>query len=624
MLDRLCNQLGRSRQLVYRIRVQPVLAIDYLSPCIETLTGYTVEDFRRSPQLILRTVHPDDRSVLIDRLADPELMLNARPLRWIHKDGHIIDTEHERITVRNEGGGVVAVEGLIRDVTVLKRTTASLSEVDAKYRALIEQIPAVVYVVDCEGLVLYVSAKVEALTGFKAEEFVADASLWASRLHPEDSDRVRAESAENIRLRRAWESEYRFIHKAGHTVWVRHARAPVSDVDGATVCFQGLLVDLSSAKRMEEQFRQSQKMEAIGRLAGGVAHDFNNLLTVIIGYADLLIEGATPGQPSHADALEIKNAALSAARVTGQLLAISRRQVLAPAPLDLSDVVMNTGDILRRVLSEDIELAFDLGEALPAVEADLGQIERIVMNLVVNSRDAMPTGGTITIRTRAVRVAGQLTVALSVADTGCGIPEDVRRHIFEPFFTTKPKGQGTGLGLATVHGIVVQSGGTITVESEPGRGALFTVRLPAVAGEASIPEIEEQVEMPRCGARVLVVEDDDLVRRLTGRVLEEAGLRVVECDAVGALALISGACDPFDVVVADMVMPTMSGPELVERVTARFPDIAAVFMSGHVDHPILKGRTDAQLPMVQKPFTASAIVGCVHQALSERTRARVA
>ncbi|OGS01572.1 MAG: hypothetical protein A3G41_06220, partial [Elusimicrobia bacterium RIFCSPLOWO2_12_FULL_59_9] len=382
------------------------------------------------------------------------------------------------------------------------------------------------------------------------------------------------------------------------------------------------------AKRTEEQFRQAQKMESIGRLAGGVAHDFNNLLTAIMSYCTFLLADLGEKDPKRADVQEIEAAAQRAAALTRQLLLFSRRQVLEFKALDLNAVVVNLNRLLRRLISEDIELRTVLGET-SAIRSDAGAVEQVIMNLCVNARDAMPDGGTVTIETSNVildqnAVRGQLDVQpgayvmLSVSDTGMGMDDETLAHIFEPFFTTKEKDKGTGLGLSTVYGIVKQSGGCLSVESAPGRGATFRVYLPQIQ-ETAGPAPAAAVAPGALGGKetILLVEDDDKVRDLSCRALTQQGYTVLKAQkGREALEICAKREERIDLMVTDVIMPQMSGEELAKRIHGLKPGIKLLFLSGYTENIIAhKGVLKPGIHFLQKPFTPSLLLQKVRQVL---------
>ena len=387
-------------------------------------------------------------------------------------------------------------------------------------------------------------------------------------------------------------------------------------------------------RRSEEELRQSQKMEAIGRLAGGIAHDFNNLLSIILSYSAMMMEALSPEDPLRADAEQIAIAGQRARDLTRQLLAFSRRQMLRPEVLDLAEVVRGVEPMLRRVLGEDIELTISLARPTPLVKADPGQIQQILMNLVVNARDAMPDGGQLWIETSEVvledephvRASGGAGtgsgphVCLSVSDTGVGLDEETRARIFEPFFTTKPRGKGTGLGLSTVLGIVQQSGGHVTVESTPNEGASFRVYLPRTTEPRAVPTPPREPRQPvarRGSETVLLVEDEGQLRVLARDILRGAGYQVFEApNAAEAIKVSQRHAGPIHLLVTDVVMPHIGGQELARRLSAERPRMRVLQMSGYTDDGIVSGGTvDPNVAFLPKPITPDTLLGKVRETL---------
>jgi signal transduction histidine kinase/ActR/RegA family two-component response regulator len=383
--------------------------------------------------------------------------------------------------------------------------------------------------------------------------------------------------------------------------------------------------------RSEEQLRQAQKLEAVGRLAGGVAHDFNNLLTVILSYSHLLLEEAAPGEATRSELQEIQRAGNRAAELTRQLLAFSRQQVLEPRVLDLNRIISGLDKMLRRLIGEDIDLVTHPSSGLGMVQADPGQIEQVIMNLAVNARDAMPGGGKLTIETGNVELGEEYTALrgdlrpghyamLAVSDTGCGMSAEVKARIFEPFYTTKEKGKGTGLGLSTVHGIVKQSEGHIEVYSEPGHGTTFKIYLPRVEAAEEMTAVAGVTTARLEGTEtVLVVEDEMSIRRLIGRSLRARGYRVLEAnDGSEAIAHCERRSPRVDLLITDVVMPMMSGPELVQRVTAGCPGLKVLFISGYTDRALIhQGLRHDGSAFLQKPFTPETLARKVRELLGE-------
>jgi signal transduction histidine kinase len=383
-------------------------------------------------------------------------------------------------------------------------------------------------------------------------------------------------------------------------------------------------------RQAEAQLQQSQKMEAVGRLAGGVAHDFNNLLTVIRGYSELLVARMREGDPMRRDMEEVKKAADRASGLTRQLLAFSRRQFVAPKVVDLNALVTNMDGMLRRLLGEDIiELCAELDPEAGAILADPGQIEQVIMNLAVNAKDAMPHGGRLTIETRNVTVGNGVNpetigvgpgsyVLLAVRDTGHGMTAETRSHIFEPFFTTKEKGKGTGLGLSTVYGIVKQSKGSITVQSAPGKGSIFRIYFPRVEqGSQGVGATGDAVAPARGKETILLVEDEPAVRGLVQETLRLHGYTVLEArHGIEALLTVAKHTGPIDLLLTDVVMPQMSGPEVAEKLHSLRPDTKVLYMSGYPDHPVFEqGKALIENAFLPKPFTPNVLAKKVREVL---------
>jgi two-component system, cell cycle sensor histidine kinase and response regulator CckA len=415
-------------------------------------------------------------------------------------------------------------------------------------------------------------------------------------------------------------------------------RSRVLDIEAAAFA-AGVLVytvrDLTNQARLEEQLAQSQKMDAIGQLAGGIAHDFNNLLTVIMSYGSLLLNDLDEGDPRRDDAQEIANAAARASGLTHQLLAFSRKQILEPRLMSVNDVVNGVEKLLRRLIGEDIELATTLEPDLYSINADPGQLEQVLINLAVNSRDAMPEGGRLHISTantflsaehggRQLSASPGQYIMLAVSDTGVGMSREIQRRMFEPFFTTKGQGKGTGLGLATVYGIIKQSGGDVWIYSEPGKGTTFKVYFPRAGEGPALHLVAENTQMsPRGTETILVVEDDPALRALSARVLEANGYTVLLArNGIEALAIASGYAGHIDMVATDVVMPKMNGRPLVEKLTETRQGMRVLFMSGYTDDEVMRrGVIDGHAAFLQKPFTPPQFARKVREVLDQGKRA---
>jgi two-component system cell cycle sensor histidine kinase/response regulator CckA len=466
---------------------------------------------------------------------------------------------------------------------------------------------------------------------------------WHERIHPDDVGAVlaMAEEVHASRLAHATHA-YRIRRADGSWATVQDHFRVVRDAAGRPVRVLGVMLDASERHALEEQLRLAQKMDAVGRLAGGVAHDFNNLLTVIRGNAALLLEHMPADSELRGELQEIERAASRAADLTRQLLAFGRKQVLQPQELDLDAVVAQLTRMVDRLLPKSIAVVLTPAARAGLVRADRGQIEQVILNLVINARDAMPQGGRLELRTGELEVGrpfGAPTVDapavppdvpvrpgryihLSVTDTGSGMDEATRSRAFEPFFTTKPVGEGTGLGLATVYGIVKQSDGYVWIDSQPGRGTAVHVCLPRFEGEARTPRTPSPAVPSVPGPRtVLLVEDEDGVRDLARRVLERQGYRVhVARDGVEALALFAAHATAIDVLVTDVVMPRLGGSELVLKVRAERPELPVLFMSGYARNAAIRGAPgDRRTRFLQKPFTVPAFQQAVAELLAHAT-----
>ncbi len=536
--------------------------------------------------------------------------------------------------VFDEQGQVQFVVNIFHEITERKQAEMALRESEERFRQVISSISDHIYVTkvteDGHYINTYLSPHVEILTGYPLEKFMADWNFWSSTvIHPDDRATAAAQAA-RLAIGQNRETEYRMIHADGRIIWVRDS-ARVENRDAAKIIY-GVVSDITERKQLEEQLRQSQKMEAIGRLAGGVAHDLNNLLTVMTGYSDLLLDHHSDDHdPERKDIEQIKKAAERATTLIRQLLAFSRQQVLQPKVLDLNTVIAGVEKMLQRLIGEDIDLVTRLGKEIGRVKADPGQIEQVIMNLVVNARDAMPQGGKLTIETANVELSPAYTrqhlgvkpgpcVLLAVSDTGVGMDTEIQSHLFEPFFTTKEQGKGTGLGLAIVYGIVRQSGGHIWVYSEPNQGATFKIYLPQVKEASQSANLGDQVSAPSStgSETILLVEDEEAVRELARRILLDAGYKVLEASfGQQALQISAQQEGPIHLLLTDVVMPGgMSGPQLAEHLTSLRPEIKILYMSGYTDNTIVhQGMLDSGVNLLQKPFSSNHLVRKVRDTL---------
>lgn len=519
-----------------------------------------------------------------------------------------------------------SVGGQIALAIERKRAETKLRESEARLRVLVEQLPAVLWTVDrnltftsCVGAGL-------ARLGLKPNEIVGKSLLdyfeTDNQTFVPISAHRRAIAGEPVTFHVDWKDGAYACHVE-----------PFHDRKGRVLGAICMSLDVTDRKQLEEQLRHSQKMEAVGRLAGGIAHDFNNLLMVIQGYADLLAERLPSNDSLRRNAEQIQTAAQRASALTRQLLAFSRKQMLAPSVISIHSVVNDMEKILRRLIGEDIQLETHSADNLWLVKADRSQIEQVVMNLAVNARDAMPNGGRLMIETANIELEDSLSrqavvmspgkyVMLAVTDNGCGMDAQTQAHLFEPFFTTKEKGKGTGLGLATVYGIVKQSGGYIWVYSEPGRGTTFKVYLPRIEQEVAKLRTSEDVGGAKPGRRatetVLLVEDEEGVRQLTHDYLETSGYTVIQAaDGHTALELARMHQGPIHILATDIVMPGISGRELAERVARIRPEMKVLFMSGYTDQSVVQhGMLESGSVLLQKPFTMGALAAKLREILA--------
>jgi two-component system cell cycle sensor histidine kinase/response regulator CckA len=520
------------------------------------------------------------------------------------------------------------VRDLRREVQDREQAQAALKSSEEKFRSIVETTRDWICASDSVGRCRYSNPAVASILGFSPTELVGR-SLW-ELVHPEDRPRAFEVFGQCHDTRKGWSGlVVRLQHRDGSWRCLESAGMPILDSSGTVVGFQGTGHDTTEQRMLEEQLRQSQKMEAVGRLAGGVAHDFNNLLGVILGYSELLMKRQLDG-PSGAKVEQIRKAAERAAGLTRQLLAFSRKQLLDLKVIDLNTILTDTASMLRRLIGEDVELQLITSPEVARVRVDAGQIEQVLMNLAVNARDAMPTGGRLVLKaalanvdaSQAVELAGLAPgphVTLTVSDTGSGMEPKVLAHAFEPFFTTKEKGRGTGLGLATVYGIVKQSGGCVTVESAPGAGTTFCIYLPRVPAVAEPPaETREPSRTERGSETVLVVEDEAALRTLARQILEANGYSVLEAaSGMEALVTAQGYSGPIHLLLTDVVMPGMSGPELAERLRSVRPELAVLFMSGYTDDAL--GHHGALTPgtlLIQKPFKEERLTRQLREALA--------
>jgi PAS domain S-box-containing protein len=552
-------------------------------------------------------------------------------------EGETVHLEHEQaghwveswsVPARDSRGRCVGLHGVAIDITERKRADAATRETEGHLRAVVNHIRECLVLLDRDLRYLWCNPAFAAWIGIPRDEVKGRTAY--DLVGSDEAERLR-EGARSV-MKAGTPAEFEeIVVRDGQRRHIRGSRVPIPDRDGKIVSMFTIFSDITDRRALGEQLAQSQKMEAIGTLAGGVAHDFNNYLTVINGYSELLAEQFSPEDALGEAAQEIRAAAARAADLTQQLLAFSRKQIVDPRSLDLNRVVADMERMLRRLTGVQVDLRVTLGPALGAVIADTGQMQQVVMNLVLNARDAMPEGGVLEVTTSCVTVAGRPTdapselapgdyVRLTVSDTGVGMDAQTKARLFEPFFTTKPYGRGTGLGLSTVYGIVHQSGGAIAVSSEPGHGATFSVFLPraSVRPDVGLPE---RPDLHRLGGHetVLLAEDDAQLRRMMAGILRQRGYVVLEAaDGSEALAIADRHRGAIHLLVADVVMPGLSGPDLAGRMTHRRRRLRVLLMSGYADGTVLRSVQQRRLEFLAKPFDAEQLLRKVRRALARK------
>ena len=594
----------------------------YINKAYEEIWGRSCESLYRNPQSFVDPIPEEDRPALfasIERNRQGEYAGDVE-FRVIRPDGTVRWMLAHAVPVRDAQGVVYRIAGVCTDVTARKQAESELKASEDYYRTILENIGDAVFVADPAGRFLDVNPRACDMTGYSREELLGltVADTYPPNAREQARDRVAevAGGVPNVR-------ERPLLRKDGVMLTVETNARLLPD--GRML---GTVRDVTERRLLELQLRQAQKMEAIGRLAGGVAHDFNNVLTAVFGYVDLLREELPQESEAQKDLIEVRKAAERAASLTRQLLAFSRQQVLEPVVLALNELAEDFEKMLRRVIGEDVEFRLALGADVGNVRADSGQLHQVIMNLAVNARDAMPTGGKLIIETANAELTSDYAglhkpvvpgpyVMLAVSDTGTGMTPEIQARIFEPFFTTKEKGKGTGLGLSTVYGIVKQSEGYIWVYSEPGKGTTFKIYLPRVDAPAEGHTKPRPAETLAGTETILVAEDDEILRPLAKELLEKLGYRVLEganCD--DALAAARQHTGPIHLLIADVVLPGPSGRELARRLAASRPDTKVLYVSGYTDDAIVHhGMLEPGLQFLQKPFTPSGLARKVREVL---------
>jgi PAS domain S-box-containing protein len=599
------------------------------NPAAERMFGWSEREMLGRPVPIV----PEEQRHLYYALRAAVLegkSVSGREVQALKKDGSTVDAIVSMAPLRDGAGEIRGAMDIAVDITDRKEAEAQL----ALQAAALESAANAVVISDKSGKIEWVNPAFTVMTGYSSEEIVGQTfGLLKSGKHPKEFfDQL----WDTIRAGKVWHGEIVNRRKDGTLFIDEQTITPVRSEDGEIIRYVTIEQDVSEKRQLAQQLSQSQKMESIGRLAGGVAHDFNNLLTVVLSYGDVLLERTDLDPRTHKQVEEIKKAAVRAATLTRQLLAFSRQQVMEPKILNLNAIITDTEKMLRRLIGEDIELLTRLDADLGSVKVDPGQVEQIVMNLVVNARDAMPEGGRLIIETSNADLDEEYAryhppsapgryVLLTVTDTGVGMDRETKAHIFEPFFTTKELGKGTGLGLSTVYGIVRQSGGYIWVYSEPKQGSVFKIYLPRVEGPAEqVRTSEPAIAHLRGSETILVVEDEEALRTLTCSLLQLSGYTVLEAKS-GALAieLARTHASPIHLLLTDVVMPEMSGSKVAEELARLRPEAKVVFMSGYTRFSDAdKGLEESSVILLQKPFSRAALLRKVREALDAKPGAK--
>jgi two-component system cell cycle sensor histidine kinase/response regulator CckA len=581
----------------------------------ERMYGYSAAEIIGKPVSMLVPINrPDELPDILECLKRNEIVHHFETVR-VRKDGKEIQVELSVSPIRDAMERIVGASTIGRDISERKQSEKELY----RLAALVESSHDAIIGKTLDGIITNWNIGAQRIYGYSASEIVGKSisTIFPPDQYAEITEMIekinhgeRVEKADTIRLR-----------QDGKKVHIALTLSPIKDSDGRVIGVSTVARDITESRLLEEMLGQAQKMEAVGQLAGGVAHDFNNLLGVILGYSGILLEGLSLNDPWRKAIEEIQKAGERAALLTRQLLAFSRKQVLQPKVLDLNAVVGGMENLLNRLIGENIELRVVLNPAIGRVKADFGQLEQIIMNLAVNSRDAMPAGGMLTIETSNVELDEQYAaqhastqsgphVMLAVTDTGCGMDESTKSHIFEPFFTTKGIGKGTGLGLATVYGIVKQSGGSVWVYSEPGIGTTFKIYLPLVDQVPENEPLMNTIEKVDRGLQtILIVEDDAALLQVLIRSLEEVGFVTLAAQSPAeAMQIFENHPGTIHLMVTDVIMPGMSGNQLASHLSAIRPEMKVLHISGYTDGTIVHhGVLHPGLAFLQKPFSPRAL-----------------
>jgi two-component system cell cycle sensor histidine kinase/response regulator CckA len=577
-------------------------------------------------------LHPDDRERVLAGLAALDRSSRSSgsdSYRFLRADGSVGLAHDHSVVERDPDGRVRRVIGSMIDVTDALETERALRESETLFRQITETIRDVFWIGEPRARrVLYVSPAWETIWGLPRQALLDDPSVLLASVHPDDRERF----GRSMRTshEETFDQTFRIVRPDGSIAWIHDRGYPIRDTDGSIARVVGLATDITAERALEERLAHSSKLESIGRLAGGLAHDFNNMLTVMLSGAESAMRRLPPQHGALVDLEDVRAAAERAAELTRQLLVFARQQTVAPSLVDLNQLVVRMEGMLRRLLGEPVELALQLIDRPAHVWADGGQLEQVLVNLVVNARDAMPAGGTLTVRTACVRVGGENAasgwdappgehVQLSVEDTGEGMAPEVLAHVFEPFFTTKGPGRGTGLGLATCYGIVKKAGGQIRVASERSRGTAFEILLPASTEQAHVGEAAPPLEADGGHETILFVEDQTRLRHVAVRILRDAGYEVLSAGGgPEALVLAEARAGDIDLLITDVVMPRMNGVELATLLRARRGRLRVLLSSGYPDDVLPEEGLPGGMAFLPKPYQGSTLLRMVRTVLDEK------
>jgi len=610
------NQLAANIDDVFWIQSLDGQTLHYVSPAYKTIWDGPVEGLYSGKVRLTDAVIDEDRESVIATFAaltgdvlnvdlECRIMRTDAEQRWVRLRG---------FQVRDATGQLIRTAGIASDITSQKESQKIVRITQERYRELIENAHDVIYTRDLDGNYTSINTAGEKLYGYTREEF---AEMHVTQLvAPEHLARAYQKTKQKLDGAAGTSYEMDVFAKDGRRISLE-VNTTLTYRDGVPTGVQGIARDVTERKSLEKQLWQSQKLESIGRLAGGIAHDFNNMLTAINGYSELVLLKLSQDDPNRESITEIKKAGERAAALTSQLLAFSRKQILRPELVKINDIVKDTSKMLERLIGEEVQLVATLSSSAGKVKADRGQLSQIIINLVVNARDAMSGGGILSIETENVIADSDFAshhidmlpgeyVKLSVSDTGTGMTPEIQARIFEPFFSTKALGKGTGLGLSTVYGIIKQSFGCIFVDSVPDSGTTFSIFLPRVGDQTGAEaERTQQFTIATGLETILLVEDEELVRTLTRHVLESCGYTIIEAnDGVEALEIFERDGPMIDLVFTDLVMPRMGGRELAEILIGKAPDLLILFSSGYTEDAVIRqGFMESNFNFIQKPFT---------------------